>query len=105
MIRRPPRSTLFPYTTLFRSARRLELLIWVTCTKRASVLSGYMDAAAAVRETDLSGDGESIARRFAAWLGRTSQPWLVVLEDLPDLTGMDGCGPSGPAGPLLVTNP
>src|SRR3989442_4556911 len=25
MIRRPPRSTLFPYTTLFRSARRLAL--------------------------------------------------------------------------------
>src|SRR2546425_2496947 len=24
MIRRPPRSTLFPYTTLFRSYRRLE---------------------------------------------------------------------------------
>src|SRR3712207_7394962 len=24
MIRRPPRSTLFPYTTLFRSARRLR---------------------------------------------------------------------------------
>src|SRR3712207_7161968 len=26
MIRRPPRSTLFPYTTLFRSARRAALL-------------------------------------------------------------------------------
>src|SRR2546425_12937239 len=26
MIRRPPRSTLFPYTTLFRSADRLQLL-------------------------------------------------------------------------------
>src|SRR5688572_32753113 len=25
MIRRPPRSTLFPYTTLFRSAKSLEL--------------------------------------------------------------------------------
>src|SRR5260221_1609408 len=25
MIRRPPRSTLFPYTTLFRSSRRLHL--------------------------------------------------------------------------------
>src|SRR2546427_5690060 len=25
MIRRPPRSTLFPYTTLFRSAARVEL--------------------------------------------------------------------------------
>src|SRR5256885_7056325 len=27
MIRRPPRSTLFPYTTLFRSARDLVLLL------------------------------------------------------------------------------
>src|SRR5438876_3733540 len=26
MLRRPPRSTLFPYTTLFRSHRRLERL-------------------------------------------------------------------------------
>src|SRR3712207_7238540 len=25
MIRRPPRSTLFPYTTLFRSAQRVEV--------------------------------------------------------------------------------
>jgi tetratricopeptide (TPR) repeat protein len=84
-------------------ARRLELLIWVTCTKRASVLSGYMDAAAAVRETDLSGDGESVARRFTAWLGRTSRPWLMVLEDLRDMTAMDELWPSGPAGRVLVT--
>src|SRR3712207_7298962 len=27
MIRRPPRSTLFPYTTLFRSHRRLDLVL------------------------------------------------------------------------------
>src|SRR2546425_2166527 len=27
MIRRPPRSTLFPYTTLFRSDRKLPLLV------------------------------------------------------------------------------
>src|SRR2546425_2700902 len=27
MIRRPPRSTLFPYTTLFRSGRRLALKV------------------------------------------------------------------------------
>src|SRR3712207_8688052 len=26
MIRRPPRSTLFPYTTLFRSARRMPVV-------------------------------------------------------------------------------
>src|SRR3712207_6985823 len=29
MIRRPPRSTLFPYTTLFRSALLIESLGWV----------------------------------------------------------------------------
>src|SRR2546428_4500667 len=29
MIRRPPRSTLFPYTTLFRSQSRQELNRWV----------------------------------------------------------------------------
>src|SRR5260221_2696478 len=29
MIRRPPRSTLFPYTTLFRSQWKLEICQWV----------------------------------------------------------------------------
>src|SRR3712207_7585295 len=29
MIRRPPRSTLFPYTTLFRSPRNIEATIFV----------------------------------------------------------------------------
>src|SRR5256885_6909712 len=37
MIRRPPRSTLFPYTTLFRSRRlramRVVMLQWQTVTK------------------------------------------------------------------------
>src|SRR3712207_617195 len=28
MIRRPPRSTLFPYTTLFRSSGRFERISW-----------------------------------------------------------------------------
>src|SRR2546422_6807320 len=32
MIRRPPRSTLFPYTTLFRSRGRRELFYWATVT-------------------------------------------------------------------------
>src|SRR2546422_11580201 len=30
MIRRPPRSTLFPYTTLFRSLTRLLARTWIT---------------------------------------------------------------------------
>src|SRR2546429_7309410 len=35
MIRRPPRSTLFPYTTLFRSARddgRYDRVVYLPCT-------------------------------------------------------------------------
>src|SRR3712207_9375049 len=34
MIRRPPRSTLFPYTTLFRSPRRAEHHSWVVTGQR-----------------------------------------------------------------------
>src|SRR3712207_8198465 len=34
MIRRPPRSTLFPYTTLFRSGQRRELLVPVDRGRR-----------------------------------------------------------------------
>src|SRR3989441_10736569 len=47
MIRRPPRSTLFPYTTLFRSARagagweRLAFLVLFTSVVLAGVGSAY----------------------------------------------------------------
>src|SRR5258708_31451629 len=34
MIRRPPRSTLFPYTTLFRSARRAHGLVGASPVER-----------------------------------------------------------------------
>src|SRR2546426_5631619 len=52
MIRRPPRSTLFPYTTLFRSSERGRLLIvlgglpdvlqvpWVAMASRRKVIAG-----------------------------------------------------------------
>src|SRR5690242_21629113 len=40
MIRRPPRSTLFPYTTLFRSARRLRLRILVPAQIRRRPVLG-----------------------------------------------------------------
>src|SRR5690349_23176169 len=36
MIRRPPRSTLFPYTTLFRSRRRLRLQRTLEVRRRVS---------------------------------------------------------------------
>src|SRR5260221_9959763 len=40
MIRRPPRSTLFPYTTLFRSRREdVDLLVEEVCTERLHELA------------------------------------------------------------------
>src|SRR5687768_17690152 len=35
MIRRPPRSTLFPYTTLFRSSSPYSRMPWRTCARYA----------------------------------------------------------------------
>src|SRR2546430_13536879 len=37
MIRRPPRSTLFPYTTLFRSRQIARPLFFLNCFSRRSV--------------------------------------------------------------------
>src|SRR5256885_10049118 len=51
MIRRPPRSTLFPYTTLFRS------------------LSGTLSADAAGRLTDRDGESLDVVRRKAGLHG------------------------------------
>src|SRR5256885_13043176 len=41
MIRRPPRSTLFPYTTLFRSPAALDLASTLTLSQRLKRLSPY----------------------------------------------------------------
>src|SRR5690348_17667130 len=40
MIRRPPRSTLFPYTTLFRSA--CSELRWAYCNHKATYFASYL---------------------------------------------------------------
>src|SRR2546430_15355732 len=40
MIRRPPRSTLFPYTTLFRS-RLQQALVALATRHRAAIMPGY----------------------------------------------------------------
>src|SRR5256886_12406164 len=42
MIRQPPRSTLFPYTTLFRSTR--SITVWVSKTESAIVTPGWRRA-------------------------------------------------------------
>jgi tetratricopeptide (TPR) repeat protein len=86
--------------SMWRSGK-LELLVWADASSRASVLSCYMEAAAAVGRGD--GEGDAGAGRFAAWLGRTSRPWLVVLDDVRDTADLAGLWPVGPAGRVLVT--
>src|SRR3712207_8266409 len=51
MIRRPPRSTLFPYTTLFRS----EDSFLRTLEKGINLLNGDMEALKANAQTQLAG--------------------------------------------------
>src|SRR2546429_4927363 len=55
MIRRPPRSTLFPYTTLFRSCRILTVLTFVTHEFSFPAVRGTACAAIVRRFPDVVG--------------------------------------------------
>src|SRR3989441_10499332 len=69
MIRRPPRSTLFPYTTLFRNRHIIDLL------ERGALSHIAMNGAGAIHDYELSRIGattESVARyirsgEFGLW--------------------------------------
>ncbi len=81
----------------------VALLVWIEATSRASVLSGYAAATAAVTGRDQASTCESVAAQFLSWLGETSRSWLVVFDDLSDPANLDGLWP-GPAGRVLVTS-
>jgi tetratricopeptide (TPR) repeat protein len=86
---------------MWRSGR-LELLVWADASSRASLLAGYLEAVAALA-ADPGGDGDAVAGRFAAWLSRTTRPWLVVLDGLRNMADLEDLWPAGPAGRVLVT--
>jgi hypothetical protein len=88
--------------SLWRSGE-VELLAWVTATSRASVISGYAEAADAVTGGGPAADGEAAAARFVSWLRQTSRPWLVVLDDLSDAADLAGLWPAGKSGRVLIT--
>ena len=81
----------------------VDLLVWIEATSRASVLSGYTAATAGVTGRDQASSCESVAAQFLSWLGETSRPWLVVLDDLAGPANLEGLWPAGPAGRVLVT--
>ena len=90
--------------SLWRS-RVIDALIWIPVTNRAAVLSGFVRASVAATGLEPTGTADSVAVRFVSWLGETRQPWLVVLDDLPEAVDLTGLWPDGPAGRLLITSP
>jgi tetratricopeptide (TPR) repeat protein len=82
----------------------IDMLIWITATSRASVLSTFVEASVAATGIKPAGTAESVVARFISRLGETRQPWLVVLDDLPETTLLDGLWPEGSAGRLLITS-
>jgi tetratricopeptide (TPR) repeat protein len=84
-------------------SRDIDLLVWVNAASRVSILSAYASAAGAAIGIDPASDAEAVSARFISWLGETSRPWLVVLDDLSAAQDMQGLWPAGPAGRTLVT--
>src|SRR3989442_10077999 len=86
MIRRPPRSTLFPYTTLFRSFVQGEIVVASSRTGRFQLyaaeranlaqLRKIMDDTAVATEPAFSPDGSRIA--FTST--RDGQPRIYIMD-------------------------
>src|SRR5258707_10063760 len=67
MIRRPPRSTLFPYTTLFRSRSTIDRMIQLHPDQRPTIDEVYRVASAAYAAlSDATGDHQHPAAAAAA---------------------------------------
>src|SRR2546425_4895513 len=84
MIRRPPRSTLFPYTTLFRSRSRLRDRDLSTGGDRAPrrPRAGGADSAPAERRRSGGPAAASSARRLAPASGDRSEEHTSELQSL-----------------------
>ena len=89
-------------SVLWRS-REVDLLAWVPAASRDAVITGYAQALAAAGGPGAGADPDTAAASFLGWLATTSQPWLVVLDDLADAADLDGLWPRGAAGMVLVT--
>jgi hypothetical protein len=89
--------------TLWRSGA-VDMVVWISATSRSAVLSGYAEAWMVATGIEPTGTAESVAARFVSWLAETDQPWLVVLDDLPNVDELDGLWPEGLAGRLLITS-
>src|SRR3712207_7974430 len=77
MIRRPPRSTLFPYTTLFRS--RGTMIVARAPSPLSDEVKVLRQSLAYAWSVVVAADPDRAAARFAAWFDHPSRDvkWLV----------------------------
>src|SRR3989475_2192064 len=78
MIRRPPRSTLFPYTTLFRSQVGLQLLVFAAVAAVTAYFASRVSVMGAEREA-LAGELRQ-ARLEAADVLRSVPTGIVTVD-------------------------
>src|SRR5256712_10402675 len=83
MIRRPPRSTLFPYTTLFRSGNNLSqkgsILVTQTEDEIAAITMATGAALTGARAaTSTSGPGFSLMVEGLGWAGMNEVPLVIT---------------------------
>lgn len=70
-----------------------QVRVWVSASTPSSIIAAYADAADAVQRVDSSRPEKGRARQFLAWLASTSEPWLVVLDDIADPADLRGWWP------------
>src|SRR2546425_11603852 len=103
MIRRPPRSTLFPYTTLFRSLRRVREVEEVTRRKAERVAPAALSGEVAQRREALLDVIETERQRMpgVTELGAAAHGWpghRAGRATDPDRRGGAGVGEGGVGG-------
>src|SRR3712207_5942192 len=91
MIRRPPRSTLFPYTTLFRYCRDLEEALIVTLAK-LGVAGERIDGLTGVWLTRPPRKIASIGIHVAKWVTTHGYALNVDLDPAPFTQWITACG-------------
>src|SRR2546430_11586242 len=85
MIRRPPRSTLFPYTTLFRSQVRIPVLLEEEVLAVVPKALVDVHAGAVVLEDGLGHEGDSLAVAARDVLGHRSEEHTSELQSQSNL--------------------
>src|SRR3712207_6915901 len=75
MIRRPPRSTLFPYTTLFRSGHEVEFPLEQTCCGQMHFNTGYQREAIPLvrRFVEVFSPYEAVVAPSGSCVGRSEE--------------------------------